>query len=171
MEADHEGSSVEAIRQLRARYFRALDSKDWPLFAEVFTADATADGREGFAARSRETDAWTVNGPTDLVSMHLAHLDVDSMVVRGGYEIAEKAKELFPPSIVTVHHGHTGEIRFESATIAHGVWAMEDRILYPEGFPIKELHGFGHYHDDYRREAGTWRISAFRLTRLRVDIR
>lgn len=44
---------IERIRQLKARYFRAVDSKDWDLLESVFTADAVLevagnrrDGRE-----------------------------------------------------------------------------------------------------------------------------
>jgi hypothetical protein len=29
--------------------------------------------------------------------------------------------------------------------------------------------GFGHYHDEFRREDGVWRISSLRLTRLHVE--
>ena len=36
---------IEAIRQLKARYFRALDAKDWELYTSVFTADLVVDNR------------------------------------------------------------------------------------------------------------------------------
>ena len=37
---------IEEIKQLKARYFRGLDMKDWVLWADVFTEDAhiEADG-------------------------------------------------------------------------------------------------------------------------------
>jgi hypothetical protein len=31
---------------------------------------------------------------------------------------------------------------------------------------LAELHGFGHYHERYRKERGDWRIESFRLSRL-----
>ena len=34
---------IEGIRQLKARYFRAVDSKDWDLLASVFTEDAVLE--------------------------------------------------------------------------------------------------------------------------------
>lgn len=34
---------VEAIRRLKARYFRALDSKDWAAYGGVFAEDCTVD--------------------------------------------------------------------------------------------------------------------------------
>ena len=30
---------IEAIKQLKARYFRLLDAKDWEAFVEIFTED------------------------------------------------------------------------------------------------------------------------------------
>ena len=54
-----------------------------------------------------------------------------------------------------------------SATTATGVWSMEDMLRWPNGL---ELHGFGHYHETYRKEAGRWRIATLTLTRLRLDV-
>lgn len=34
---------IESIKQLKARYFRSLDHKDWDLFGEVFTHEAVLD--------------------------------------------------------------------------------------------------------------------------------
>ena len=36
-------NDVEEIKKLKARYFRALDSKDWSAFRSVFAEDATFD--------------------------------------------------------------------------------------------------------------------------------
>ena len=51
---------IEAIKQLKARYFRALDSKDWQAYGDVFAEDCVVDlsraggeiihGRENFRA-------------------------------------------------------------------------------------------------------------------------
>lgn len=43
--------AIEEIRQLKARYFRMLDTKDWEGFAAVFTPDAVLD-----------SGAWTITG-------------------------------------------------------------------------------------------------------------
>lgn len=37
--------AIEEIRKLKARYFRALDAKDWDAFAGVFAPDAVQDLR------------------------------------------------------------------------------------------------------------------------------
>ncbi len=67
---------VEEIRKLKARYFRALDSKDWTLYENVFTADAVVDltmaggqrfeGRDAFAAYARSL--------TIVQSVHHGHM-------------------------------------------------------------------------------------------------
>ena len=44
---------------------------------------------------------------------------------------------------------------------------MEDLLRFPDG---TELRGYGHYHEDYRKVDGEWRISRSKLTRLRMDI-
>jgi len=66
----------------------------------------------------------------------------------------------------TVHHGHMPEIELTSATTATGIWAMFDYVELPEF----TLRGYGHYHDEYVKQDGRWRIKATRLTRLRCDV-
>ena len=36
--------------------------------------------------------------------------------------------------------------------------------------PAFTLKGYGHYHDEYVKQAGRWRIKSTRLTRLRCDV-
>jgi hypothetical protein len=57
---------VEAIKRLKARYFRTLDTKVWAEFADVFTADVRVDvdgftfeGRDSFVAQLQEILATT----------------------------------------------------------------------------------------------------------------
>jgi SnoaL-like domain len=66
----------------------------------------------------------------------------------------------------TVHHGHTPEVELTSPTTATGVWAMEDRIWWPEGSPASHLHGYGHYTETYEKTGGRWLIKTMVLTRL-----
>ena len=54
---------LEEIKKLKARYFRALDSKDWDTYAEIFAENCVVDltragggkyhGRQEFAAYAR----------------------------------------------------------------------------------------------------------------------
>ena len=72
--------------------------------------------------------------------------------------------------ITSVHHGHMPEIEITSPRRAQGVWAMEDMLWFPEGGPIRSMHGYGHYHETYEKVDNDWRIATFELTRLRVDM-
>jgi SnoaL-like domain len=134
--------AVEQIKQLKARYFRCLDTKDWDGFAEVFASDAEMDmsGETGDAG-------GIVRGRSEIVAF-----------VRGAIE-----------SVQTVHHGHTPEIDVTSARTAIGTWAMEDVLRWPDGGPLRSLHGYGHYHETYERISGQWYIKTITLTRVRVD--
>jgi hypothetical protein len=135
--------AIEAIRTLKARYFRCVDTKDWRGFASLFTADVRFD---------ISTDA----GPCILESP-----DAIAHMARTRLE-----------NCVSVHHGHCPEIRVISDTCAEAIWAMEDMLRWndPASSSIRTLHGFGHYTESYRKEGGEWRIRALRLTRLRVDV-
>ena len=66
--------------------------------------------------------------------------------------------------VVSVHHGHDPQITLTGPDSARGRWSMYDRLEYgPE-----VMHGYGHYHEEYRLHDGRWRIASLRLTRLRV---
>lgn len=139
--------AVEAIRCLKARYFRCLDTKDWNGFAAVFAPGAVMDMAE--AAGGDPLPDATSRGPLDIAAY-----------VRRSVE-----------GMVTVHHGHMPEIEVTSDTTAEGVWAMEDLLRWsgPDG-TTGGLHGFGHYHETYEKVDGRWLIATIRLTRLRVDM-
>jgi SnoaL-like domain len=142
--------AIEEIKALKARYFRCMDTKDWDGFAGVFTDDASID----------------ISGE---MRPSAADDNTDQGIVRGRVEIATFVRDAIN-DVTTVHHGHTPEITVVSPTLATGVWAMEDMLRWPEGAPIRSLHGYGHYHDTYENHDGRWFIAALKLTRLRVDV-
>jgi len=142
--------AIEAIRQLKARYFRLMDTKQWQPLAALFTADAVVDMRDSA-------------GPRD-----------ESNLFIGGAAFVAALRGFIEP-LVTVHHGHTPEIDITSDTTAQGIWAMEDKLWLPDAaesaLPFKHLHGYGHYHETYERGAdGRWLIKSSRLSRLRIDM-
>ncbi len=128
---------LEAIRQLKARYFRTMDTKDWAAMRRVFTDDVVID--------------TTASGGS---------------VVTGGDAFLEFLAQALG-DVVTVHHGHMPEIAVTSPTTATGVWAMEDLLWWPNG---THLHGWGHYHETYRKVGGEWRIASSTLTRLHTEM-
>ena len=130
---------IEAIKQLKARYFRLMDTKDWPGMRRVFAPDVHVD---------MEAEGGGV------------HDDVESF-----FTMLEAALA----GVTTVHHGHMPEIQVTSATTATGIWAMEDMLWFGEDGPASHMHGYGHYHETYVKLEGEWRIKSLTLNRLRVD--
>jgi hypothetical protein len=135
--------AAEEITQLKARYFRFLDTKQWADWENLFTADATLD-------ISQESPPGVT--------------EARPLITGRGNILAFVRKVL--ADVVTVHHGHMPEIEVTSETTARAIWAMEDKLRWPDG---KTLHGYGHYHETYEKGGGTWRIKTVKLTRLRVD--
>jgi len=65
---------VEEIKQLKARYFRSIDTKDWTGLASVFTADATLES-EGRVRRGRDDIVSFIARFLDgVVSVHHGHM-------------------------------------------------------------------------------------------------
>lgn len=138
-------TALEEIKQLKSRYFRFLDTKDWTAWRELFTDD--------FTARVE----WTrTPRPSDGVAEPLAE---------NGDDFVRTVAGLLEGTI-TVHHGHMPQIALTGADRAEGIWAMEDIVEHPG---VRLMRGYGHYHETYRKEAGRWRIASLHLTRLRMD--
>ncbi|MDA0339216.1 MAG: nuclear transport factor 2 family protein [Proteobacteria bacterium] len=149
-------AAIEEIKQLKARYFRALDTKDMAAYASIFTDDAQIDVR-GSVTSSESEDGSAIEGFDD------------GAIIVGGTAMAAFVTKV-ASEIVTAHHGHTPEIEILSETTARGIWAMEDRLWFPEGSPNRMMHGYGHYHETYAKVDGAWRIASMTITRLRVDL-
>lgn len=135
--------AIEDIKQLKARYFRCVDAKDWAGFAAVFASDVHFD----------------------------ITADVPGCILQSPAAIVEMTRQGLK-DCVSVHHGHCPEITVLSATRATGIWAMEDDLRWAQGSgaPMQSLHGYGHYHETYSRIDGRWLIQTLKLTRLRVDV-
>jgi hypothetical protein len=130
---------IEQIKQLKARYFRLMDTKRWDEWGELFTPGCVMEVPE----------ANMVNDGRDEIVR----------AVSGALE-----------GVRTVHHGHMPEIELTGADTATGIWAMFDFIEWPasDGGRLG-LTGYGHYHEQFVREDGAWRIARIRLERIRVD--
>lgn len=94
---------IEAIKQLKARYFRTMDTKDWEAYRQVFTDDVVMD--------TAEAGGGVVTGADEFVEFLRATL----------------------AGCTTVHQGHMPEITLTSATTAAGVWALHDIVIWPNG--------------------------------------
>jgi hypothetical protein len=153
--------ALEEIKQLKARYFRCMDTKDWAGYEAVFAPDATIDSSEAFTPRDFRGATLDTNGqPAQQADPTWRFSDPKGFV-------ADLKTVL--DGVSTVHHGHMPEIQFTSDTTAKGVWAMEDKIRWPPGAAMREMHGYGHYVETYEKGRDGWRIKSLKLTRVRVD--
>jgi SnoaL-like domain len=146
--------AMEEIRQLKARYFRYMDTKDWAGLRTVWAEDAVFD------ARTALTIGVASGGPPSAS---------DSWVYTGRYAIVDFISSA--AAMPTAHHGHGHEIEVLSPVDARGVIAMEDLVWQATGDTRNTwLHGFGHYHEEYRCVDGHWLIRRSKLTRLNVTV-
>jgi hypothetical protein len=134
---------IEEIKTLFARRLRYMDTRQWHLYAGLHTEDAVS---ETYSTRSEPVVG------AEAIAAAIQH-----------FMICGRAP------IISVHHGHSPEIAFVSDEDATGIWAMEDHLWWQNDDRKEWLHGYGHYHEQYRRVAGRWLIAWRRLTRIRVD--
>lgn len=134
--------AIEAIKQLKARYFRLLDTKQWAAWRMIFTNDASFEGT------SRPFD-----GPDDFCASTSAWLDSAVTVHQGHTPEIEILDESNARGIWAMHD----HVQFADP-IASGAYAGMNGFI-----------GHGYYHEHYRCDEGVWKISFLRLTRLRVD--
>ena len=91
------------ICNLKARYCRCLDTKDWAGYAAVFADDAVLDTSPAGGLR--------IEGRDELVAYVRSSIGEDTF---------------------TAHHIHAPEIVIDGDT-ATGIWAMQDRNIWPSG--------------------------------------
>jgi bile-acid 7alpha-dehydratase len=91
---------IEAIKKLKAKYFRCVDKKLWEEMETVLTEDAVADYGMGIEL---------LQGRKEIIEFLKKNLDRDSMI--------------------SVHQGHNPEIEITSDTTARGVWVLNDRLI------------------------------------------
>jgi hypothetical protein len=133
-----------ALYELKASYFRLLDTKQWALWRELFTDEMAFFNDDALVPTSTEPMTTSAD---EFVAMVSATLE----------------------TAVTVHHGHMPEIRLDDEANASGIWAMFDWVD-SSGGGGGSMQGFGHYHERYVKGADLrWRIAELRLTRIRTD--
>lgn len=122
-------SDLEEIRQLKARYFRCIDTGNEAELADCFTEDVTIDLRGGGYRLQ-------VSGREDMVDFIGSSFNSD---------------------IVAMHHGHTPEISFTGPDEARGTWYLQDRFIDP--VREADTIGTSLYYDLYRRTPDGWRVA------------
>jgi hypothetical protein len=153
MPLDSRFYEIDQIRQLKSRYFRYLDTKNWKGLDSVFAAEAIFDAR--LATSVTIAGAETPSGDP-------------SWYAEGRVEIVAFIRRVVEHTI-TAHHGHDHEVQILSDTHACGIVALEDWIWESAGNGGKLiLHGWGHYREEYQRKLDGWRIVRSTLTRLNL---
>ena len=137
--------AIEQIKQVKARYFRLVDNKQWKEWGELFTEDVTA---------------VYYNAPKDRPNDGLPGLQCT-----GRKNLVEAVTRALSQGI-SMHQGHMPEIKITSPTTARGIWAMFDYLRLPTCI----FKGYGHYQEEYVKEASGWKIKSVLLTRLHCDI-
>lgn len=100
--------AIEAIKQLKARYCRHLDAKDWAAWRTIFTDDFVSD--------TAEAGGKVIVGADDFVAF--------------------LRNTLGRPAQVTAHQVHAPEIELTSTTTARGVWALQDVVRLAPGVTL-----------------------------------
>jgi hypothetical protein len=143
--------AVEAIKHLKAKYFRGVDTGDGALVRSVLAEDCVLDYRDCFVDPATSRD----------------YFPALSMVMQG--REAYTGNGLGDVGVFSAHFGPNCEIEITGPDEATGIWSMSDRLVMPRGAEFAELLGFGHYHETYERKGQSWFIKTLRIARTRVE--
>lgn len=97
---------IEAIKQLKARYCRFLDTKDWQAWRNIFADDFHSD--------TSSSGGKVIDGADEFVAFVRKNLKDQP----------------------TVHQVHAPEIELTSPTRARGVWALNDIVRLAPGLNL-----------------------------------
>src|SRR5687768_13580476 len=120
--------AIHAITQLKYRYMRALDTRDWDLLADCFVEDATT---------------WYAGG---------------KLAAQGRDSIVAMLRGFLPDLFVASHIAVHPEIALTGPATATGIWRMEEDVHFLGPVPDaahqpmaggEQQTGAGTYYDDY----------------------
>ena len=97
---------IEAIKKLKAKYWRCIDKKLWDELEDCFVEDAVADYGKNLNFQGRKA----------IIQFLKDNLGSDS--------------------VITVHQGHNPEIEITSDTTASGIWALHDYLVFQPNITI-----------------------------------
>jgi hypothetical protein len=133
--------AIEAIKTVKAQYFRFVDTKDWEGLRSIFTPDAlleVPEARSG-AADIDQSLIFFQQALEGAVSVHFGHMP--EIEIEG----ENRARAIWPMD-------------------DRIYWSPERASI----LGYTQLRGFGHYHETYERLDGEWKIKTMKLTRLRL---
>jgi hypothetical protein len=122
--------AIEAIKRVKYRYLRALDTKHWDDFADTLTEDIVGDYGSSLGKEHHFTNRS---------------------------ELVEYMRTSMPAGVITEHRVTHPEITVDGE-VAEATWYLQDRVIVPEYNFM--LFGAGFYHDRYRNTPDGWKICA-----------
>jgi SnoaL-like domain len=156
--------AIEAIKQLKARYFRLMDTKQWDDWGQVFAVDAVMEVPEAEMVNHGRAEI-VANVSAALVgsrTTHHGHMPeielIDDAHARGIWAMFDYVEWPTTPALA-------GSPRERTTP------ALAGSPREPQNNGVRVgLQGYGHYHETYvRGDDGEWRIQTIRLERLRID--
>lgn len=141
--------AIEDIKKLMARRIRCMDLKDWVEYDTCHTDDATSNSYGEVPDKLKPAGGGVARGKA-------AILEMIRKIVDG------------PVKVTSIHHAHQPEIDILSDQDAKGTWVLEDRFWWMNREVEEHFHGFGHYHETYRRVSGRWLIATRTVSRTRI---
>jgi hypothetical protein len=136
--------SREEIKELKAKYCRFVDTKQWDRLAALFDEKASFEGF-GSAPNGADAATFVLGVSTRMVSATTVHHCHTPEIV---FENANEARGLWAME---------DYVQFAPGTV----------VVEANGSP--GFRGFGHYEERYLRRDGRWRLLSLRLTRIRID--
>jgi len=125
---------LEAIRQLKYRYARCVDLRDYKAIEGMLA--------EGFT--------WLFSTPEAPEKIETRD--------RTGY--LKIMYDRFPPEVIAQHHMHHPEIALTGAASAEGTWYLEYSSANTK--TRQSARGTSLYHDLYVKEGGAWKFKQMR---------
>lgn len=123
-------AAIEAIKRVKYRYLRALDTKHWDDFADTLTDDIVGDYGSSLGKVHRFTNRA---------------------------ELVEFMRTSMPAGVITEHRVTHPEITVDGGE-AEATWYLQDRVIVAEHNFM--LFGAAFYHDRYRLTEDGWKICA-----------
>ena len=125
-----DADAIEAIKRVKYRYLRALDTKHWDDFEDTLTEDIIGDYGSSLGKEHHFTNRR---------------------------ELVEYMRTSMPAGVITEHRVTHPEITIDGE-VAEATWYLQDRVIVPEYNFM--LFGAGFYHDRYRNTPDGWKICA-----------
>jgi hypothetical protein len=100
---------LELLKQLKARYCRLLDAKDWAAWRQLFADDFVSD--------TSQAGGKVIHGADEFVAFTRNSLKKQSQP--------------------TAHQVHAPELELTSQSTAKGIWALEDVVRLAPGINLR----------------------------------